>query len=156
MKTFKISFFSFLFLAFANLAIAQTSTEKIKVAGECGMCKKKIESAAKSAGAESALWDVDNKILTVTYNSGSTNSAKIQQAVAKTGYDTEQVKATDEAYDKLHSCCKYERSSTAKAHSCCTGDSCSHASCTKDGKCEKDMSCCKKAECSKKDCCKKA
>jgi len=73
------------------------------------MCKNNIEKAAKKAGAVSADWDTESKMLTVKYNSSSTNAAKIQQGIAAVGYDTRDFKAADEAYDKLHACCKYER-----------------------------------------------
>ena len=33
----------------------------------------------------------------------------VKKAVAKVGHDTDEVKATDEEYDNLHGCCKYER-----------------------------------------------
>ena len=156
MKTLKSFFFSFLFMAIASVAVAQTKTEKIAVSGECGMCKTKIEKAAKDAGASFAAWDVDAKLLTVKYQSTSTNTAKIEKAVAAVGYDTKNVKATDESYNKLHSCCKYERTASTDAdHSCCDHAKCKEADCMKDGKCSKDMSCCKEAG-DKKDCCKKA
>lgn len=155
MKTFKFFLLSTLFIVFAHTGFAQEMTEKIKVSGECGMCKSKIEKAAKSAGATYALWDVKAKELTVKYNSTSSNSAKIQQSVAAVGYDTEKVKATDEAYNKLHSCCKYERTAApAAADSCCNADgTCKHAdqACCKDGKCNKDMACCKDGVCAKED-----
>jgi periplasmic mercuric ion binding protein len=158
MKSLKTILFSFLLISFSTIAVAQAKTEKIKVSGECGMCKSKIEKAAKAAGASYALWDVDNKVLTVKYNNASTNTAKIEKAVATVGYDTEHVTATEEAYNGLHSCCKYDRtvSATEKAHSCCDNEKCKETSCMKDGKCTADMSCCKEAGCSTKDCCKKA
>lgn len=157
MKTLKSFFFSFLLISLSTIAVAQTKTEKIKVSGECGMCKSKIEKAAKSAGASDALWDVDSKVLTVKYSSSSSNAAKIEKAVAGVGYDTQNTKATDEAYNNLHACCKYERASaTEKARSCCDDEKCKGAACMKDGKCEKDMSCCKQAGCTEKDCCKKS
>ena len=154
MKTLQLFVISFLFIS--STAFAQTKTEKIKVSGECGMCKTKIEKAAKSAGATYAAWNVETKELTVKYSSNSSNSAKIQKAVAATGYDTETVKATQEAYDKLHSCCKYERTGTDDATGCCDHEKCATEKCSKDGKCEKDMSCCKDAGCDQKDCCKKS
>ena len=158
MKTLKSFFFSFLFITVSTITFAQAKSEKIKVSGECGMCKSKIEKAAKSAGASYALWDADSKVLTVKYNNTATNAAKIENAVATVGYDTEHIKATEEAYNKLHACCKYERTaSTAKAQSCCNDEKCKASACMKDGKCEKDMSCCKEsAECATKDCCKKS
>ena len=164
MKTLQTILLSFSFVLCSTVSFAQEKTEKIAVSGECGMCKSKIEKAAKTAGASFASWDVDAKELTVKYASGATNAAKIEQAVAAVGYDTKNVKATDEAYSKLHSCCKYERaaaaaSTDAKAHNC--GDSCEHGkckdhtACKKDGKCDKDMNCCKDGKC-EQDCCKKA
>ena|SRR5688572_213101 len=160
MKTFKNLFFSTLFILFATIGSAQTKTETIKVSGECGMCKSKIEKAAKGAGASFAEWNVDNKVLTIKYNSTASNAAKIEKAVAEVGYDTQSMKATDEAYNKLHACCKYDRSAAKNtnnvAQSCCDDTKCTHAGCMKDGKCEKDMACCKGAECATKDCCKKS
>lgn len=150
MKTLQLIIISFLFISATSFA--QTKTEKIKVSGECGMCKKTIESAAKKAGASYAVWDVDTKELTVKYASSSSNSAKIEKAVAEKGYDTQHVKATNEAYDKLHGCCKYER--TGETTSCCDDKKCAEEKCMKDGKCTHDMSCCKEAGCDQKDCCK--
>lgn len=150
MKTFKLSFLSILFLVIAQVGFAQVKTEKFAVSGECGMCKNKIESAAKKAGASYALWNEESKEITVKYNSASSNVAKIQQSIAGTGYDTPNFKATDEAYDKLHSCCKYDR--TAKAESCCDGGTCTKdecKTCCKDGKCTKAADCCKDGKCSK-------
>lgn len=156
MKTIKYFFFV-LFISIASVSFAQTQTEKIKVAGECGMCKKKIEAAAKEAGASYALWSSDTKVITVKYNSAATNKAKIEQAIAGVGYDTQSVKANDDAYNKLHDCCKYERTGDiTAAHSCCDDEKCTKTACTKDGKCSPDMACCKEAGCDTKDCCKKA
>lgn len=140
MKTFKLFLLSSLFMVIAHSSFAQDASEKIKVSGNCGMCKGKIEKAAKAAGATYAVWDVDAKELTVKYNSTSSNSAKIQQSVAAAGYDTEKVKAADEAYNKLHGCCQYERTAAPATADCCQPDgTCKNADqgCCKDGKCSK-------------------
>lgn len=157
MKTLTVFFFVF-FLTITSISFAQTKTEKINVSGECGMCKSKIEKAAKSAGATYAVWNTDSKILTVKYAGKTTDAAKIEKAVAGVGYDTQHVKASDEAYNNLHECCKYERtaSATTATGSCCDHEKCTKAACMKDGKCSADMSCCKEAGCDTKDCCKKA
>lgn len=150
MKTFSLSFLSVIFLLIAQSGFAQTKTEKFPVSGECGMCKNKIEGAAKSAGATYALWDEVSKELTVKYNSTSSNTAKIQQSIAGSGYDTPEYKATDAAYEKLHACCKYER--TANSTSCCDGTTCTKEACKtccKDGKCTTGADCCKDGKCSK-------
>lgn len=154
MKTFKLFLLSFVFISLSTLVSAQTKSETFKVAGECGMCKKKIEKAAKAAGASVAVWNADSKEITVKYNSTSSNTAKIQQAIASVGYDTPGYKATEVAYKSLDECCQYERSATAA--SCCDDKKCEGAQCMKDGKCAKDMSCCKDSGCSEKDCCKKS
>jgi len=160
MKSLKIFSIAALFMAFATVATAQTKTETFKVSGNCGMCKSKIEKAAKEAGAKSATWDAETNDLTVTYKTSSTNTAKIQEKIAVVGYDNAGAKATTAAYNKLHGCCKYERTGTDKAASCCSGEaSCNHAGadhkdakadCCKDGKCTKEghngKDCCKKSE----------
>ena len=101
---------------FTNNTFAQAQAsvkENIKVWGSCGMCKKKIEKAAKSAGAEAAVWDVDSHMLSLEFITDKTNTLKIQEAIAKVGYDTQDVTADDKAYDNLHGCCKYDRKETA-------------------------------------------
>lgn len=108
MKTYKSFSILAIFLSLTFFAAAQ-ETKTIKVSGVCGMCKSRIEKAAKAAGASSADWSTETKVLTVQFNSASLDLAKIQQAIAAAGHDTEDVKATDKAYDKLPSCCKYER-----------------------------------------------
>ena len=104
---------SVVFISIASFGFAQAKTETLKVSGECGTCKKKIETAAKKAGATYASWNVDSKELTVKYNSTSTNSAKIQKTIADAGYDTQDFKASDKAYNKLDDCCQYERTTSA-------------------------------------------
>lgn len=154
MKTLKIASLLSLFMAFAIVPFAQTKSETIPVAGNCGMCKSSIEKAAKKGGATAASWDKGTKILTIKYNSSTTNAGKIQQTIADAGYDTRDIKATDEAYNKLHACCQYDRATaTAAKASCCDGCD------MKDGKCVdmtacKDKNCCKDAEtCKAKGCC---
>lgn len=153
MKQNKFLFTVFMAVLFLNFSFAQKVTkENIKVNGECGMCKKKIEKAAKASGATEATWNSETKILSVSYNPASTNNDKIQKAVAAVGYDTEKYKATQEAYNKLDKCCKYERedaSSTGKEEK----HSCGDAKCDTE-KCGKEKDCCKDKECCKgKDCC---
>lgn len=106
---------------------AQATTETIKVWGNCGMCKTTIEKAAKKAGATKASWNEDSKELKVTYAANKTSAAKIQEAIAKSGYDTQDFTAVKSAYDNLHGCCKYDRKevTAAASFSCpmkCEGD----------------------------------
>ena len=143
MKTLKIASLLSLFMAFAIMSFAQTKSESIPVSGNCGMCKKTIETAAKKAGATSADWNKETKVLTIKYNSSTTNAAKIQHSVAAAGYDTRDVKATEAAYNKLHACCQYDRTAVTEARHQCSAD-CN----MKDGKCA-DMTVCKEKGCCK-------
>ena len=110
MKTF-ISFLA-VGLLFAGNIFAQggkVKSETIKVWGNCGMCKKHIETAAKEAGAETAVWDKSTKMLAVKYSADKTTSLKIQEKVAAAGYDTRDLQGNDEAYKNLEECCQYKR-----------------------------------------------
>ncbi|MCF3111955.1 cation transporter [Niabella sp. CC-SYL272] len=115
MKTMGSLLLAMVMLLTAYGAGAQTKTEKIAVSGNCGMCKKTIEKAAKTAGAREAVWDIPSKTLDVKYNAKNTSSSKIQQAVADAGYDTQEIRGSDAAYEKLHACCRYERTKTYAA-----------------------------------------
>lgn len=84
--------------------------EKFKVFGNCGMCEKTIEKAAKSVkGVKKADWDKKTKMIEVTFDPEKTTLMEIHQAIADVGYDTKKAKAKDEVYSELHSCCKYDR-----------------------------------------------
>ena len=134
--------------------------ESIKVWGNCGMCKKTIESAAMKAGATAADWNTETKILAVSYRSNKTTNDKIQQAVAAAGYDTKDFTAPDEAYQKLHSCCQYDRkaAATTSTQNCCAGDKCGKdTACCKDAKCcDGKEACADVAACKDKGCCSKS
>lgn len=99
-----------LFIGMTSLFAKDGKTEEIKVYGNCGMCKTRIEKAAKSVeGVSKATWDATKKMLKVTYDDTKTTALKIEEAVAKVGHDTDHVKADNKTYDALHGCCKYDR-----------------------------------------------
>ena len=109
MKTFKLFSIIVICLLITSSVFAQKEkTESFKVSGECGMCKKKIEKAAKEAGATFASWSATTKILKVTYNVNASGTTAIQQTIANNGYDTPQFKASDDAYKALDECCQYQ------------------------------------------------
>lgn len=97
------------FLCFGFAAMAKKETASVKVYGNCGMCKSRIEKAAKDAGATKAEWDEDSKMLTVQFKSGKTSLEKIQEQVALVGHDTGSFKTTESVYESLPGCCKYDR-----------------------------------------------
>ena len=52
---------------------------------------------------------MSNDKITVTYDPKAISLEKIHKKIAAVGYDTELQRAPDEVYEKLHSCCQYER-----------------------------------------------
>lgn len=83
---------------------------EIEVKGNCDQCKKRIEKAAYSVkGVKSAVWHQDHQDMHLIYDENKCSLDDIRAAVAKSGHDTDKVKATEEDYNKLHSCCKYDK-----------------------------------------------
>lgn len=101
------------FLGFT--AQAQTKPNKnlkytTEVNGNCEQCKKRIEKAAFSvSGVKKATWDIETHLLAVIMNEKKSSPADLKKAIAKVGHDIEDLKATENDYQNLHSCCKYER-----------------------------------------------
>ena len=82
----------------------------IEVNGNCEQCQKRIQKAALSVpGVKSASWNLETHQLSLILNEEKCSLPDVEKAVAKVGHDTEKVKATDSDYEKLHSCCKYDR-----------------------------------------------
>lgn len=97
-------------LLITTLGFAQDKNAKasIEVDGVCGMCKKRIEKACiTSKGVKSANWNVETHELKLVYDARKTDLKTIQDRIASVGHDTQDVKATDEAYNSVHACCKY-------------------------------------------------
>src|SRR5690242_1480404 len=93
-------------VAFAFFPANGQTTQHLKqdsarVWGNCEMCKGRIEKAARAAGALSAFWNVDSRILSVAYPSSTTSLANIEKAVAAAGYDTGNTTADTKAYKNL-------------------------------------------------------
>ena len=92
------------------LDVKNKLTKTTKVAGNCGMCKARIEKAASNqAGVFDAIWDKDSKQLMVTFDQSRTSLEAIEKAIARAGHDTENHQAHKEAYDNLPGCCHYDR-----------------------------------------------
>ncbi len=94
----------------SSLKTMHTEVDSFKVSGNCGMCKRKIESALKDVtGVLSATWNVDSKMLQIEYNPHNITLTQVKQKIADVGYDTETIKAKKADYDGLPGCCQYER-----------------------------------------------
>lgn len=88
---------------------SELRTVEFFVAGNCGMCKARIEKSAKSVGGvQSAVWDKSTKQLTVELG-GDISQADVEKAIAKSGHDTKTSKADAKKYESLPGCCHYER-----------------------------------------------
>ncbi len=97
---------------------SKAKTEKFKVHGNCGMCENRIEQAAKTVeGVSLAEWDKKTMFMTVSFDPAKTDVHKVHSAIAKAGHDTEMQRASDKTYEKLHSCCKYERAEVKPSES---------------------------------------
>ena len=89
----------------------------IEVDGVCMMCKKRIEKAAlNTKGVKYANWNVDTHQLMVIIDERKTDKKIVCQNVANAGHDNKEAKATQEAYDNLHSCCKYRDEEIKEEH----------------------------------------
>ena len=98
------------FLLVATFGFAQEKNKKMnfEVDGVCEMCKMRIEKAALGVpGVKFANWDIPTKQLSLVVDERKTNSMAIKSALATAGHDTKELKATQEAYEAVHACCRY-------------------------------------------------
>lgn len=86
---------------------AKVVTANIKVFGNCGMCKERIEKAVEVKGVKQAKWNVSTKNLEVIYVPEKITEMKIRELVSAVGHDTDSTKAKDAVYAKLPFCCLY-------------------------------------------------
>lgn len=110
MKTNKIYIFLFAIIcASSSHVLAQKKNVKadIKVYGNCGMCKERIETALDKTGIKHAAWSPETKNLEVVYNSKKITELQIHEVIASVGHDTDKVKAKTEVYANLPFCCLY-------------------------------------------------
>ncbi|HMB62575.1 MAG TPA: heavy-metal-associated domain-containing protein [Eudoraea sp.] len=109
-----------LFILTATVTVAQEKNKKMtfEVDGKCKMCKMRIEKAALEVdGVKYALWDIPSHQLSLIVDERKTNPMQIKTALVSAGHDTKELKATQEAYDKIHPCCKYREDDTDDSES---------------------------------------
>ena len=94
--------------SFSQEEKSKTSRAQFTVLGQCEMCKDRIEKATfKINGVKYSSWSIPKNKLSIIYNSNKVSLNDIKNQIAETGHDTDEVLATDEAYENLHHCCKY-------------------------------------------------
>lgn len=81
---------------------------RFKVFGNCEMCKERIETGVKIPGVKSADWNVNSKMISITYNPQQTNPDALRRAIARTGHDTDKIKTDKATYNELPECCRYK------------------------------------------------
>ena len=108
MKSLKILMLATVIM-FSVSVNAQTKIDTIKVSGECGMCKSRIQKTLKIDGIASAAWDTETKLLVVAYDVSKISNDDIQKKIAAVGHDTEKYTADDKVYEKLPGCCKKKK-----------------------------------------------
>lgn len=80
-----------------------------KVWGNCEMCKETIEGSLKVEGITKADWSPETKMISVAYDTSKITLDQIQKNIASVGYDNENYKGNDSAYNELPECCQYDR-----------------------------------------------
>ena len=108
-----------LFIGISTQAQKKNKNAKLtfNVNGICEMCKDRIEKAVlKTKGVKFCAWSIETHQLSLIMDERKVDELTIHKNIAAVGHDTEKVKATDEAYNKLHNCCKYDRVNPQYGH----------------------------------------
>lgn len=92
-----------------------------EVDGVCGMCKKRIETAAlQTKGVKFALWSVKTHQLNLILDERKVDVATVQQNIANVGHDVllkdKKITAPKKAYESVNPCCKYRDEKVHEAH----------------------------------------
>ena len=103
-----------LFLSINTKAQSTIVTTTVSVKGNCEECKERIENAADIKGVKKSFWNVDKKVIAVTYDTKKVTLESIEKAIAIAGYETTHQKADAKAYAKLPDCCQYNKGACQK------------------------------------------
>ena len=106
-------------ITISTLSFSQNKNAKasIEVDGVCMMCKTRIEKASlKTKGVKSAVWNVRTHELKLIFDENKSALDTIQKNIAAVGHDTKTLKATDDAYNSVHPCCKYREDEVVEDH----------------------------------------
>jgi copper chaperone CopZ len=112
MKTIKkivMAIIVLLSMTMAQAQIKNAKTETVKVYGNCGMCKSKIEKAGNLKKVAKVDWNENTQMATITYDAKKTSTDEILKRIALAGYDSDKFLAPDAVYNNLHGCCQYDR-----------------------------------------------
>ena len=98
------------FVVFSNLVSAQQAkieTVQLSTSGQCGMCKERIEAAlAFAPGIQFVELSMVDMALTVKYKTKKIDLQGVKKLVSDLGYSAGDMKANEDAMNKLPMCCQ--------------------------------------------------
>ena len=117
MKIFRQFLIMFLLLVCAGSAFSQkqktVETAIIKTniycdhCAKCETCGEKFQKVLlREKGIQMVTVDEKEMTIEVVYNTKKTDLTKVRTAIAKLGYDADDIKADVAAYEGLDNCCK--------------------------------------------------
>jgi periplasmic mercuric ion binding protein len=96
-------------------ALKKSESVNILTTAVCESCKARIERALKSTdGVIDANLNLNNKKIKVKFNPDKITADQIRTVISNTGYDADNVKRSETAFNNLPHCCQK------------TGGSCDH------------------------------
>ena len=79
----------------------------IKTSAQCGDCKQRIEDALNyTKGVKFAELNLIENTVTVKYKTSVINLNSVKTILNNTGYDADEMKASEECIKKLPACCQ--------------------------------------------------
>lgn len=91
----------------SSIAFSQTKKVDIKSPIQCEMCSQYIyEGLSSLKGVKAIKVDLEGQLIEVKYNSKKVDVKKIEESIAKIGYDANDTPAIKEAYSNLPYCCQ--------------------------------------------------
>jgi len=85
----------------------KTESVNILTSAVCESCKARIEKALKSTdGVIDANLNLNNKKVKVKFNPDKITAGQIRTVIANTGYDADNVRHSETAFNNLPHCCQ--------------------------------------------------
>lgn len=85
----------------------KVETVTILTSAVCGECKERIEKELNyTKGVVFAELDMDTKKVTVKYKTKFLNEDKVREVINNIGYDADDSKRNEEAFNELPKCCQ--------------------------------------------------
>lgn len=82
-------------------------TVEIQTSAECNDCKVRLEEALNyTKGVNFAELDLNTRKLTVKFKTAAISFDEIKKQISLLGYNADDVKADEAAFNKLPECCK--------------------------------------------------